>query len=205
VTPFVSRHASLHPFGVGTKPTPASLGSVTIAIERRPHAIDFQFQVDAALVTNLLFRSTKSVNSPASAGPAFLAGSPGERKHDLWRTTCFELFFGDPNHESYFEFHLAASGDWNLYYFSNYRTGMTEASGELVEFYFDRGFNSRGMVLRGRLQLEDLSSISKLALSATAVLELLSGDRQYWAIRHSGSKPDFHLRSSFLLDLTLEK
>lgn len=38
-------------------------------------------------------------------------------------------------------------------------------------------------------------------LSATAVIQSVSGNISHWALRHVGKVPDFHLRPSFVLSI----
>jgi len=49
-----------------------------------------------------------------------------QRKDELWKTTCFELFVRDPATEAYLEFNLSPSGNWAAYAFDGYREGMCE-------------------------------------------------------------------------------
>ena len=147
-----------------------------------------------------------------------LSGTP-ERRDDLWRTTCFEAFLGQPGQASYWELNLAPSGDWNLYAFEGYRAGMQpERRLQQLPFQLDRqwldpstpstanGPNHPGRLSRLDLVLNlDLAALmppeAPLELSATAVLEHQvdhqSGSCSYWAWQHRGLEADFHRRDSF--------
>ena len=46
-----------------------------------------------------------------------------QRQDNLWRHTCFEVFLGRPGAKGYWELNIAPNGDWNLYQFSDYRSG----------------------------------------------------------------------------------
>jgi len=39
---------------------------------------------------------------------------------------CFECFIGQKTAAEYWEVNLAPNGDWNVYHFDGYRTGMVE-------------------------------------------------------------------------------
>ena len=49
----------------------------------------------------------------------------GQRKDELWTTTCFEAFISAPGEQRYWEVNLAANGDWAVYRFDGYRSGQT--------------------------------------------------------------------------------
>lgn len=125
--------------------------------------------------------------------------NPGIRRHALWRESCFECFLGMKDSGRYWEFNLAASGDWNVYSFSGYRQDMTE----------EPAFQALPCVLhetKDEIRLDliiDLSRIVReghaLEIGISAVLKLRNGDITLWSLRHPGPKADFHHRSGFLL------
>jgi len=43
------------------------------------------------------------------------------RRDRLWEETCFELFFGTPDSEAYWELNLSPSGIWIAYRFDRCR------------------------------------------------------------------------------------
>ncbi|RYZ76815.1 MAG: DOMON-like domain-containing protein [Proteobacteria bacterium] len=121
-----------------------------------------------------------------------------ERRNELWKTTCFELFFGPAEARPYFEMNLSPSGDWNVYAFSDYREGMKEAT---IESPFRMSETSPLPRVEGLLDLSSLGlrleKTGDAVLGATAVMEYQDGQKEYWALAHKGDKPDFHVRSSF--------
>lgn len=127
--------------------------------------------------------------------------SPAERRDGLWKTTCFEAFFGDIGSTEYWELNVSPSLDWNLYRFENYRSGMArEERIELIERDWrtaEDGLELRCAVDLSRLGLHQVP----IELSATAVIEHLDGAESFWAIEHGGDRPDFHLRNSFVVQL----
>ncbi len=120
-----------------------------------------------------------------------------ERRHELWRHTCFELFFGIQGEAAYREVNLSPSGCWNIYHFDNYRAGMIEDS------------TIRPPVCRIISHTDSLSlscfleynsiidRISPILIGICSVVETIDGSISYWAIEHHGPKPDFHDRRSF--------
>lgn len=119
------------------------------------------------------------------------------RRDELWNGTCFELFWGPRGSAAYTELNVSPAGDWNLYDFDAYREGMRPAA--LSETpVLESAATASGRVWRGSCPL---AHDGPLEAGATAVLAREDGTREYWALGHGGVKPDFHLRSSFLLVL----
>ena len=50
----------------------------------------------------------------------------GQRRDELWTTTCFEAFLAIPDQPGYWEINLAPNGDWALYRFEGYRSGQSQ-------------------------------------------------------------------------------
>ena len=113
------------------------------------------------------------------------------RKNELWTTGCFEIFVSKTGN-SYAEYNLGFDGNWECFNFSDYRANQSRPqvgappkitctiTGDLftqiVEFQ------------------EDI--ISQNSFSITAVIKLKSGDFLYFANKHCGEKPDFHLEAA---------
>lgn len=129
------------------------------------------------------------------------AASSVSRRHQLWRRTCFEVFFGVPGQSAYWEGNFSPSGDWNCYRFTDYRQGMVE------EQRLDRP-QCRAAATPTRLELTCSLEIrglcpddSVLAVGLACVILETEGTTSYWALDHCGSSADFHDRRSFLLRL----
>jgi hypothetical protein len=125
------------------------------------------------------------------------------RLDHLWEHTCFEAFIAISGKSTYWELNVSPSGDWNLYRFSDYRVGQTkEEKVTQIDFEWKKEENRIvllvGLDLKGALAEFEPGSLD---LGLTAVLETLSQRKSYWAVKHSGSKPDFHLRNSFCISL----
>ncbi len=121
-----------------------------------------------------------------------------ERADELWRTTCFELFYKEQGHQGYAEFNFSPSAQWAAYAFDGYRAGMRNASmnnpgifgmkeGSAYILYVERG--------------PALPSCP-LNLALSAVIEESEGTKSYWALAHPpGRAPDFHHPDCFALTL----
>ena len=115
-----------------------------------------------------------------------------ERKEELWKSTCFELFLSSPTDTSYIEMNCSPSGGWNCYSFSDYREGMTKLSGAKLT----------------ALKVENKRKISvsfflpqlpnRLLLGPAAILSNNEGVLTYFSTAH-GEKPDFHERDHHVL------
>jgi hypothetical protein len=121
--------------------------------------------------------------------------SPGaaERRDELWKHTCFEVFVSADATGPYRELNFAPSSEWALYTFEDYRKGMSAPPAEAPSIHVQHDAQ--------RLKLEvsadtGLTAVRRLALSA--VVEDGDGRLSYWALRHPPGKPDFHHPESFL-------
>jgi len=118
-----------------------------------------------------------------------------QRKDFLWEHTCFELFIAEADSEAYEEWNFSPSGDWAHYHFDHYRVSSTRQSD--LEPY-DIVWMEVG-AQEARLSVSiPLRQPTPLDLGLSAVLELKAGQKSYWALEHTASKPDFHRRESFL-------
>lgn len=131
-------------------------------------------------------------DGPPPARRCFQAGELA-REDGLWKTTCFEAFFGRPAEEGYWELNLAARGAWNLYRFASYRSPQPpSASDDFTLAWLEAG---EGIVA---CRLE--TKLTPGALEASLCLVANTGTgTHYFSTRHAGEKPDFHLRGSFTL------
>ncbi|MHA6719463.1 DOMON-like domain-containing protein [Sphingomonas sp. RS6] len=152
---------------------------MTCAIERQGGGLNLVYRVSAERGVLLL---------PASV--------PAVRTDGLWRTTCMELFVGQPG-ERYAEYNFAPSGAWAAYRFAARRDGIAPLDGIDAPTI--------------RLVEGDAETIVSVALpqippdarrlGITAVIEERCGTRSFWALRHGGDVPDFHDPDCFVLEL----
>jgi len=128
-----------------------------------------------------------------------IAGKP-ERRNGLWEETCFELFLMPAGSEVYWEFNLSPSGDWNVYRFNGYRLGMKEerAIGTLP---------FEVTIMPDSLRLEVEIDPGKITKSQSAIKAGISAvikkrdDMTFWALVHKGTRPDFHRKDGFIIEL----
>lgn len=130
---------------------------------------------------------------------------PAARVDGLWAHTCFEFFVAAAGTGAYREFNFSPSGEWAAYAFRAYRERDDEVALALAAVAPRIVMHADG----GRLDLDvhvhaaalPAGSIDGLQLGLTAVIEDIDGVCSYWALRHPGAAPDFHLRGGFALTL----
>jgi hypothetical protein len=150
----------------------------------RDHAffkIQFQFQAD---FQNVIVPEKSS--------------SP-ERRYGLWKHTCLEVFLKSTGSDAYYELNISPSGDWNLYHFENYRTGMVEDSSIShlpIEVQQDDGLITVKADLPHKALFSDSLAVS---IGISAVVEHTQNEFSYWALKHPQSEPDFHHPKSFII------
>jgi hypothetical protein len=175
-------HFQLRPFTVG--PMTENL-SISGYLARKSGVVEIEYRVEGAL---------ELVSWP---GTSQVKG----RCHELWRQSCFELFFGIKGDIAYWEVNLSPNDCWNMYFFTDHRTGMREekaidqpvchvaTDGDLLSLSCTLDFN--GLI----------DDCSDLEVGVSSVLQTTDGSASYWAIDHCGKEPDFHNRSSFFVVL----
>ncbi len=171
---------SLYPFGSAFNPAILNLSG---SIARTNHRLVLQYE---------LFDDNSQVFMPAAKSPS--------RQHDLWKTTCFEFFIAVQSDRQYWEFNLSPSGDWNVYRFNDYRAGMQEETA-ISSLPFEIETRSHQTSLTVELDLNLLKATQSIDVGITAVIEQVDHQITYWAIEHSGTEADFHIRDSFTLKL----
>jgi len=127
------------------------------------------------------------------------AGMP-LRKHKLWEETCFEFFLGLKNSDEYWEFNLSPAGHWNVYSFDSYRYNMQEETA-FKSLPFEVLNKRESLQLAAELDLSRIVPADKaLRIAVSAVIKSKDGKATYWALKHPGSRPDFHHQDSFIAD-----
>ena len=123
------------------------------------------------------------------------------RQSQLWEATCFEFFLGTKNDKQYWEFNLSPAGHWNIYCFDDYRQGMKEETA-FPTLPFSVQTEPDALSIALKLNLGAVFAASQaLEMAIAAVVKHTNGDSSYWALKHPGKEPDFHLRDSFTLKL----
>lgn len=124
----------------------------------------------------------------------------------LYEATCFEFFVRSG--EYYLEWNFSPNLNWAVYAFSSYRSTVKVERAKIpVPLVVCDHSDSSRVVLSAKVDLFntikntiDIKPSDDLKASATCVLDL--GDcLGYWAVTHSGNKPDFHLPESFSIKL----
>lgn len=110
-----------------------------------------------------------------------------ERTDNLWKTTCFEVFWQSLGSTSYREFNLSPSGQWAAYDFDSFREGMRDAPVEAIAIACSH--NEDGLALTASIAA-DLSDPAQVALNA--IVEHRGGAMQFWALAFPPGKPEFH-------------
>ena len=113
--------------------------------------------------------------------------TPSERTDDLWRTTCFEVFWQPVGGEAYREFNLSPSGRWAAYRFDRFREGMRDAPVPAISLACSH--SDHELELTAAIAA-DLVAPAQVALNA--VVERADGAMQYWALGFPPGKPEFH-------------
>lgn len=124
-----------------------------------------------------------AVKIPAQSQPA--------REDDLWKTTCFEIFWQADGTQSYREFNLSPSGKWASYKFDSFREGMRNAPVDGISIACSSASsNGDGELVLEASILTDLPVPALVALNA--IIEDMDGKRTLWALRFPDGKADFH-------------
>jgi len=173
----VQRHFSLHPMEDACSLTFAVGGIVS----RTRQELTVRFEVRGEL-------AEISVPPPAEKK---------ERRHNLWRETCFEVFFRRQQEKAYRELNLSPAGHWNAYFFDDCRLGMRQDT-EIYDLQSSFRRESSRLELTLSVDLAGLGMVdSPLQLGLSTVI-LSNLGVTYWALSHCGPQPDFHNRKAWL-------
>lgn len=124
------------------------------------------------------------------------------RKHDLWKSTCFELFLAMKDRPPYWEFNMSSSGEWNVYVMDAYRQVNMREETAFTQLPFDFRKTNTEFSLDMSMDLKPILSYNQpLQIGITTIIQTLDENETYWALAHPGQKADFHLRESFIIEL----
>jgi hypothetical protein len=127
------------------------------------------------------------------------------RRDGLWQATCFEAFIRFEPGASYREYNFSPSGDWAIYDFSDYRSGMTPTDVAIApKVSMER--SSQRLFIEAHLDHSLLPKPSHnggppLRLSLSAILLETEGAMSFWALHHPTTTPDFHDLEGFCLSV----
>lgn len=153
--------------------------------------VDYAGMFGATATLNIWF----GVDAPI--GRFLIGEGTGERRDELWRTTCFEAFLRDGDAAGYQEWNFAPSGDWAAYDFTARREGMSARP--VAEAPYIRVEDNLTWWALGATVAVPAGPHWSLGLSA--VLEEADGRKSYWALAHGGDAPDFHDPACFTATL----
>ncbi|OGR00589.1 MAG: hypothetical protein A2505_01480 [Deltaproteobacteria bacterium RIFOXYD12_FULL_55_16] len=123
----------------------------------------------------------------------------GTRDDNLWQATCLELFWGEEGRKNYWELNLAPNEAWNVYAFTDYRTGMHREE-RVAKPLLQIKHTAESFALTAELGIGNLhTGLPPLMVGVSAVLKHQDFHLSYWALAHPEDKPDFHAPQAFLL------
>ncbi|WP_329201403.1 DOMON-like domain-containing protein [Streptomyces sp. NBC_01435] len=172
-----------HPRGCSLKLfDPSGTGSVRSLAVRLHQSVPEIFSLRYVLDADL-----RRLRVPATRTP--------ERRDELWRHTCFELFVrkgGDGT--GYYELNVSPSTEWALYAFEGYHENRVAV--DPVQPPQARVTRDDNMLqLEVELDLRGLPHSDEVA--PAAVIEEEGDGLSYWALKHLSARPDFHHPDSF--------
>ncbi|MFA6900938.1 MAG: hypothetical protein WC256_12120, partial [Desulfurivibrionaceae bacterium] len=101
--------------------------------------------------------------------------------------------------KNYWELNLAPSGAWNVYAFTEYRTGMRQED-RVGEPRIETARTPDTFSLTAELGIGTLhADNAPLRVGVSGVLQHRDTRLSYWALAHPEEKPDFHAPQFFLL------
>ena len=144
--------------------------AVTASVTATPNGCEAEFRLDGHVPSIIL---------PEVVMP--------ERRDNLWKTTCFEIFWQPLGGTYYREFNLSPSGCWAAYDFDAFREGMRDAPVDAIAIACSH--DESGLVLKASIAAE-LPDPAQVALNA--IVEHPDGGLQFWALAFPPGKPEFH-------------
>ena len=111
-----------------------------------------------------------------------------ERKHDLWKDTCFEFFIKWGDEPAYREYNLSLSGAWQCYDFINLKEPRPPQEADVMPPVLSIENGRLKVLLYGR---------KGSFISPTAVIGH-NDQLHYYANQHLDTVPNFHNPLSFL-------
>lgn len=146
------------------------ISAVTADIRASSQGCEAEFRLDGAIGSIVL---------PAPG--------PSVRTDDLWKATCFEIFWQPIGGTYYREFNLSPSGRWAAYDFDAFREGMRDAPVPAISVACSH--NDTELVLKASIAAE-LPVPAQVALNA--IVEHQDGELQFWALAFAPGKAEFH-------------
>ena len=118
---------------------------------------------------------------------------------NLWQQTCFELFIAQTDAESYYEFNFSPSNLWAAYAFDCYRVRREWVIKQVPSITVSQSQSNYQLdAVINMADLELLSAQQSWLIGLSAVLETQQHELSYWALKHPGAQPNFHLRVGYI-------
>ncbi len=131
---------------------------------------------------------------------AIPGGTASQRRDELWKQTCFELFLKNGRASAYTELNFSPNGDWAAYRFERYRQARTDLNCHAPQV--STRMSHDGLVVSVRMPLDGLDlGTGQVWLGPAAIILSQCGARSFWALHHPEDKPDFHLTENFKISL----
>ncbi len=127
---------------------------------------------------------------------------PRQRTTGLWEDTCFEFFLGQVGQSHYVEVNLSPGGAWNSFAFRDVRTDMVET--KLIQLSSSQCQRTDTEAHFSATLTHELP-VGEYELGISAVVKSEAGKLSYYALQHSGSRPDFHDRRGWCIQLPISK
>ncbi len=108
------------------------------------------------------------------------------RMDNLWRTSCFEIFWQPDGGAYYREFNLSPSTRWACYDFDDFRLNSRNAPADVAIQYRREGDT---LVVEAEI-VSELPVPADVALNG--IIEDKQGNIQFWALAFPAGKPEFH-------------
>ncbi len=129
-----------------------------------------------------------------------------QRQDFLWEQTCFELFVGIKDQDSYREINLSPQQDWNCYAFDDYRQPdqlppQTAHDIELISLQCSPNKLQAILNLQQFIEQQDCY-LEDLKLGISSVIRLKNGKQLFYALQHTGNQADFHRRQDWVATTT---
>ena len=122
------------------------------------------------------------------------ASAKQQRRDELWRASCCELFIKVPGEPAYTEWNFSPNGDWQCYQFSAYREGRKQAAVSAPKITVRAGER------RCEFDAEMTLPAGAVQAATTMVIKNRLQQLSYWAMHHAATAPDFHHPAGFVLD-----
>lgn len=167
-----------------------TVGSLSVAVE---------FQGDDIVFHYCLRGDMARLRIPPEQVPA--------RADLLWEHTCFELFVAREADTAYREFNFSPSGQWAVFDFDDYRRRKQDdppVPAPMISTRLTDGRLEMNVVVP-QTALYGESGETPLQIGISAVIEAadtVDGGHSYWALHHPSSRPDFHHRAGFSLNVS---